>query len=97
MSRPPIKTKAFAAHGDFTKLPPIRKPWPVEPRPFACVTCGRSVVIASVTEPDPGAPEFLQPPPGAWIALVMGDHNPEMVVTCSATCTQHVLRAAERP
>jgi len=60
-------------------------------RPITCVVCSALVNVASVTTTDPGAPEFLQAPLGAWIGFVAGDTAPELIAVCGGGCLHRLL------
>jgi len=63
----------------------------LDTRPRNCVVCEKRLNVLSVSSPTAGAPEFLQPSPGAWITFVQGDVNLEMVLACSEKCVQRLL------
>lgn len=63
----------------------------IDRRVRPCCICGKDVVLLSSTTRNPQAPEMLQPPAGAWIGFVRGDHAPEMVVVCSEPCRRNLL------
>jgi hypothetical protein len=67
----------------------------VRPRP--CCMCGATVQIRSSTTSHSEAPEMLQPPAGAWIGFIRGDHAPEMIVVCSARQVAARRRAGSAP
>lgn len=63
----------------------------IDERPQKCVMCSREIVLRTATTPNPGAPEMLEMPIGAWIGFVQSDHTPEMIVCCSERCLRALL------
>jgi hypothetical protein len=87
-----MKVKVFGVHGVRQEPPPApKKPHPVFPRPMACVVCGKTIPVRSVTTLHPESPEFLALPAGAWIGQVQGDAQPEVILGCSERCVQALL------
>ena len=89
----PLTQKNCCKVGD-ADVPVIKArigPSRIDRRKRPCCMCARDVVLLSSTTKNPEASEMLQPPEGAWIGFVRGDHAPEMIVVCSEACRRNLL------
>jgi hypothetical protein len=74
----------------------------VKTKTVKCSVCEKMIAYGSATTPHPESPEFIQPPPGAWVGYLDYSEAPneppepanrpiELVFACSAQCRSVLL------
>ena len=57
--------------------------------------CGSTILVDSMTTPDPECPEMLLPPPGAWMALISprneATNSATVIFACSRACVDRLM------
>jgi len=72
-------------------------PLRVDERPQKCVMCSREIVLKTATTANPGAPEMLEVPIGAWIGFVQASRQSRDADSCREDAGGIVLEGDHAP